>query len=142
MDKQLARVQTLLLDSLAPLTSVMEAQHKGDTLEYKEVFQAVRSSMQLIGNANAHVLHLRRERVVSDVNKALLPIVGDDANFKEAAPLLFGTEFAKEMVEQVKAMRSTLSKKPEWKPPFFRGGPPNNRGGFNRRYGRGGAQNF
>ena len=45
-------------------------------------------------------------------------------------------------------MRSTLSKKPERKPPFFRGGPPNNRGGgggglvFNRRYGRGGAQNF
>ena len=39
--------------------------------------------------------HLRRERVVSDLNDALLPIVGDDSNFKKAAPLLFGTEFAK-----------------------------------------------
>ena len=112
----------------------------------------VRTAVELIGNANANMSHLRRERVVSDLNKALLPIVGDDANFKEAAPLLFGTEFAKkgkELVDQVKAMRSTIARKPERKPPFFRGGPPNNRGGgggggggFSRKYGRCGAQNF
>ena len=143
-DKQLAKVQTLLLDSLAPLTSVIESHHKGDTLDLKEVVQAVRSGITLIGNANAHLLHLRRERIVNEMNKALLPIVGDDDNFKEAAPLLFGTEFAKkskEMVEQVKAMRSAL-KKPERKPPFFRNGPPNNKGGFQRRFRRGGAQHF
>ena len=80
--------------------------------------------MHLIVNANEHLLHLRRERIVSELNKAFLPIVGDDNNFKEAAPFLFGTEFVKkstEMVEQVKAMRSTISKKQERKPPFFRG---------------------
>ena len=145
VDKQLAKVQTMLLDSLALLTSILETHHKGDTLDQKDVIQAVRSGIQLIGNANAHLVHLRRERIVSDMNKALLPIVGDDTNFKEAAPLLFGTEFAKkskEMVEQVKAMRSIITKKPERKPPFFRNGPPNNRGGFNRRFGRGGAQTF
>ena len=144
-DKQLARVQTLLLDSLAPLTSLLETHHKGDTLDPKEVVQAVKSGIILIGNANAHLLHLRRERIVSDFNRALLPVVGDDTNFKEAAPLLFGTEFArksKEMVEQVKAMRSTITRKPDRKPVFFRGGPPTNRGGFNRRFGRGGAQTF
>ena len=57
----------------------------------------------------------------------MLPIVGDDSNFEKAAPLLFSTEFAKkgkEMVEQVRAMRSTISKKQERKPPFFRRGPP------------------
>ena len=127
------KIQALLLDSLAPLTSILEAHHKGDTLDQKEVIQAVRSGITLIGNANAHLLHLRRERVVGDINKALLPIVRDDSNFKEAAPLLFGTEFAKkskEMVEQVKAMRSTITKKPERRPWFFRGGPPNNRGGL------------
>ena len=48
--------------------------------------------------------HLRREGVVCDLNEALLPIVGDDANFKEAAPLLFGTEFAKKGKEMVKAI--------------------------------------
>ena len=144
-DKQLARVQTLLLDSLAPLTSILEAHHNGDILDQKEMVHAVKSGMQLIGNANAHLLHLRRERVVSNINKALLPVVGDDKNFKEAAPLLFGTKFAKkgkEMVEQVKAMRSTLHKKPERKPPFFRGGPPSAQGGSSRRFGRGGTQSF
>ena len=68
--------------------------------------------------------------------------------FSEAAPFLFGTEFAKkgkEMVDQVRAMRSTMpAKKQERKPPFFRGGPPSSRGGGGgfKRYGRGGAQNL
>ena len=114
------KVQSLLLDSLAPLTSILEAHHKGVTLDHKEVIQAVKSGMHLIGNANDHLLHLRRERIVSELNKALLPIVGDDNNFKEAAPFLFGTELAKKskvMVEQVKVMRSTISKKQEWVAP-------------------------
>ena len=141
-DKQLAKVQALLLDSLAPLTTVLDVHHKGEAMDPKEVIQAVKAGMTLIGNANAHLLHLRREKIVGDINKALLPIVGDEANFKEVAPLLFGTEFAKksqEMVEQVKAMRSTITKNTSRKPSFFRSGPPN-RGGFNRRFGRGGAQ--
>ena len=80
-----------------------------------------------------HTYYLRRERIVGAMNKALLPIVGDNDNFKEAAPLLFGTEFAKktkEMVEQVKAMRSAITKKPDRKPPFFRSGPPQQSGGL------------
>ena len=141
-DKQLAKVQTLVLDSLAPLTSVLEAHQKGEVLDQKDVIQAVKCGITLIGNANAHLLNLRRERIVSDINKALLPIVGDDDIFKEVAPLLFGMEFvkkSKEMVEQVKAIRSTFNKRTDRKPPFFRGGPPS-RGGTTRRYGRGGAQ--
>ena len=137
-DKQLSKVQTLLLDSLAPLTSLLENHHRGETLDHKRVIQAVRTAIELIANANANMSHLRRERVVSDLNKALLPIVRDDSNFKEAAPLLFGTEFAKkgkELVDQVKAMRSTITKKQERKPPFFRGGPPTTVGG-----GGGGVQ--
>ena len=78
----------LLLDSLAPLTSHLKAHHKGDKLDQKEVIQAVRSGIQLIGNANAHLSHLRRERVVSDFNKTLLPIVGDDSNLKDATVLV------------------------------------------------------
>ena len=121
-DKQLVKIQALLLDSVAPLISILEAHHNGDTLDQKEVIQVVRSGITLIGNANAHLLHLRRERIVGEINKALLPIVGDGSNFKEAAPLLFGMEFAKkskEMVEQVKAMRSTITKKSERRPSFF-----------------------
>ena len=134
-DKQLVKVQTLLLDSLAPLTSILETHNNGESLDLRGVIRAVRSGITLIGNANCHLLHLRRERIVSDMNKALLPIVGDDDNFKEAAPLLFGTEFAKkskEMVEQVKARRSAITKKTRAKASrFFRRGPP--------KFGVGGA---
>ena len=72
-DKQLAKVQTLLLDSLAPLTSVVEAHYNGDPFDEKEVLQAVKAAVQLVGNANTHMSHLRRERVVTDLNKALYP---------------------------------------------------------------------
>ena len=61
-DKQLAKVQTvqtLLLDSLAPMTSLLESHHRGDTLNQKEVIQAVRSTVELIGNANANMSHGR-----------------------------------------------------------------------------------
>ena len=98
-DKQLTKVQTLLLNSLAPLTAIQEAHHEGVTLEHKEVILAVKSGLHVIGNANAHLLHLRRERIVNDMNKALLPMVGDDNNCKEAAPFLFGTEFARTLCD-------------------------------------------
>ena len=47
-DKQLVRVQTLLLDSLTPLTSLLKTHHKSDTLDQKEMIQTMRSEMQLL----------------------------------------------------------------------------------------------
>ena len=46
------------------------------------------------------------------MNKALLPLVEEDSNFEDVSPSLFGLEFAqksKELVDQVKAMRSTIT---------------------------------
>ena len=144
-DKQLAKVQTLLLDSLAPLTMLLEAHHRGDESDPKDVVRAVKVAVELIANANAHMSNLRRVKVIGDINKALLPLVGDDTNFVEAPPLLFGTEFAqkgKEMVDQVKAMRSTFTSKPERRPPFFRNGPPGNRGGLQSQVRKGRSPKF
>ena len=126
-DKQLAKLQTLLLDTLALLASVVEFHNKGKTLDQRELIQAAKTAIKLLGNANAHLSHLRREGVISSFNKSLLLIIRDDANFVEATPLLFGMEFArkgKEMVDQMKVMRYTVSRKTDRKPPFFRGGSP------------------
>ena len=123
-DKQLVKIQALLLDSLAPFTSILEAHRNGDIYpgsKGSDPGSEVRHYPHW-QRYNAHLLHLQRERIVGEINKALLPIVGDDNNFKEATPLLFGMEFAKkskEMVEQVKAMRSTITKKSERRPSFF-----------------------
>ena len=85
-NKQLAKVQVLYLDAVAPLTSVVEAHTTGDITnlqealqELKETRQAIMVTLQLLGNANAHMSHLRRERIIGDMNKSLLPIVGDDS---------------------------------------------------------------
>ena len=126
------------------MSMLLEANHRGDESDPKDVVRAVKAAVELIGNANAHMCNLRIVKVIGDINKALLPLVRDDTNFVEAPPLLFGMEFAqkgKVIVDQVKAMRSTFTSKPERRPPFFLNGPPGNQGGFSCRYGKGGAQN-
>ena len=107
-DKELAKIQTFMLNTLAPLTSILEAD--SEKVSYDEVIDATKAAVALIGNANAQISHLRRQKVISQVNKALMPIVEDDSNFQDSAPSLFGTEFAKkckDLVDQVKAMRGS-----------------------------------
>ena len=82
-----------------------------------------------MGNINAKFNHLRRTKIISQMNKALLPLTEDDENFTDAAPSLFGREFAqksKELVDQVRAMRSHLpgNKDSSSKPHFFQSVPP------------------
>ena len=123
VDKELATIQSHILDALAPLSAILESQ---DVPE--ETASATVAAIKLLGNTSARISHLRRSKVISQINKALLPLVEEDSNFGEVSPSLFGPEFAqksKQLVDQVKAMRSTLAT-PK---PFFRPGPPNSRGG-------------
>ena len=150
-DKDLARIQTFVLDALAPLTAILEgANNSQGDLERKHTLDAVTSAVALIGNANAKISHLRREKVTSDLNKALLPIIQEDEKFTKAPPALFGTEFAKtakEHVDQVKALRSTLGARgsSQGKQPFRKAPPHSHVGGeyrrqaYTHRPGRGGA---
>ncbi len=101
-----------MLDALAPLTALVETSEEELTPEQMRL--ATTSAIALIGNANAHISRLRREKVVSGLNRTLLPLAKDDAAFSEAPPELFGSEFAKrskEFLEQVKSIRSSLPSK-------------------------------
>ncbi len=154
-DKELARLQSLVLDSLAPLTHLLEAEQRGGPPTWEEAKKAVVAATELVSNASAKITHLRREKVTTDLNKALLPVAKEAANFQSAPPSLFGTEFAKKAkdhVDQVKAMRASLPTKPDTRSPF-RGGPPrrggggrfrgsNNRqgGSYHQQFQRGGAR--
>ena len=62
--------------------------------DHPEVIDATKAAVALIGNANANakIPYLRRQKVISQINKALME---DDSNFQDSAPALFGTEFAK-----------------------------------------------
>ena len=126
-DKDLARIQTFVLD-LAPLTAILEgANNSQGDLKRKHTLDSVTSAVALIGNATAKISHLRKEKVTSDLNKALLPIILEDEKFTKAPPALFGTEFAKtakEHVDQVKALRSTLGAREAPKANRLFGRPP------------------
>ena len=57
-DRDMAKVQAFILDALAPLTFMVEADAKGDKVTHKQVVNATKTAIELIGNANAKVSHL------------------------------------------------------------------------------------
>lgn len=139
LDKDLARIQTFVLDALAPLTALVE---NIETVTPEELRLASTSAIQLIGNANARISRLRREKIVTAVNKSLLPLVKEDGPYSKASPDLFGSDFAKrskDFLDQVKALRSSMPHRSQesyrQKNPLFRKGQPSGRGRANNRGG-------
>ena len=141
LDRDLARIQTFVLDAIAPLTAISENLGK---FSGEDVEQATTSAIKLIGNASTRISRLRREKVVSSINKSLMPLVQEDEPYANSAPELFGADFAKkskEFLDQVTALRSSLPKsKPQggntYRKPLFRKGQSSER---TWAYKRGGA---
>ena len=88
------------------------------------------------------------------LNKSLIPLVKEDAPYTDAAPDLFGSEFAKrskEFLEQVKTTRSSLPAKSHYSGSNYSGSNSGNKGkslfrrgqssGRTWAYKRGGASN-
>jgi len=44
---------------MAPLTSIVEADAKGDNVTHKQAVNAAKAAIKLVGNANARINHLR-----------------------------------------------------------------------------------
>ena len=133
-DKELAKIQTFALDAIAPLTAILEADAKDKDWTREQLIGATKAALQLIGNTSAKISHLRREKVVSHINQALMPIMQEEVNFEDSAPSLFGSGFAKkskELMDQLKAMRTSIPKKGsrDQHQHFFRKGPSTSRSG-------------
>ena len=58
----------------------------------EQVVEAATAAVQLIGNASARLSHLWGEMVTKHINEALMPIVQQEENFKDAPPQLFGPD--------------------------------------------------
>ena len=122
LDKDLLKIQTFVFDVLAPLMALLETNE--DELTPAHLQTATTSAVQLLRNANVHISRLRREKIITWVNKALIPLVKDDAPYTDAAPDLFGSEFSKrskEFLKQVKTIRSSLPTKQRQKGGLFFG---------------------
>ena len=107
LDKELAKVHTFMLDAMAPLIQLRDLDWESASGE--DVSMCVDGAIRLLGNASSRMATLRRESVLTDVNRSLLPLASSDELFANAPPNLFGADFAKqskERVDQVKAIRS------------------------------------
>ena len=96
VDKELAKLQTFVLDSLAPLTAILEY---GYGMSVEEVREASSTAVELLGNANAQISRLRRDKLVSSINKNFVPLEQEDSEFAAASPNLFGLAFSKRAKE-------------------------------------------
>ena len=143
-DKELARLQTFVLDSLAPVSSILENVGK---MTVQEVYDAASSAASLVRNASARISRLRREKFAASINKSLVLLVKEDKDFAEVAPNLFGVDFAKrakEHLNQVKTLRQASSsfhhsEHYSGRKSLFRRGFPSGRGSVR---GRGGTSKY
>ena len=71
-DKELCSIQSALLDDKAPLTTIVEAEAKGDNVAHKQAFNAAKAAIALVENVNAKINHLRRTKIITQMNKTLL----------------------------------------------------------------------
>ena len=146
-DTTLAKMQTLVLDAVAPLVYILESAKNGklinDTSE-----KASKLALRLLANASAHITKGRRKSALKDLNKDLLTLVEDEERFANVAAMLFGDGFEKTMKEHVEAMRcirKSLNSSSKSTEPFFRKGRPPDQcygnghhcGGGNSHRGRG-----
>ena len=113
-EKTLARLQALTLNAVGPLTDLLEKLNSDAVeIDADEVSYAVESAIMLIGNASSQISILRREKILEEYNKDLLPFAQDrEGEFIKAAPMLFGAQFPKDVadhLEQVAALRRAKS---------------------------------
>ena len=101
-DVNVAKLQTLMPDGVAPLVHIWEEAQRG-TLTSKTATEAACAALALLENPLAHMTCDRRKRILRDLNKDLLPLAEDEEAFKGAAPLLFGDSFKRKMKDHLES---------------------------------------
>ncbi len=123
-DRNLARLQALVLDAVGPLAHIVEQAQQG-SLTAESATEAATRALRFLGNASATISADRRRQVAEHINKDLKPLLEDEEQFKEAPPHLFGRDFeksAKEHMDSVRSLRKIAQ--PQNKPQFFRQSRP------------------
>ena len=114
-DGYLLRLQQFWLDMTVLLTAIIETAEEGK-LTPELAVSAAQTALVLMGNAHQHMAQERCKRLLMNLNPALKSMANDEESFKNAAPMLFGDEFAKLATERVDQLEA-ISKfsKPEQK---------------------------
>lgn len=114
-DVNVAKLQTLMPDAVAPLVHIWEEAQRG-TLTSKTATEAACAALALLENPLAHMTCDRRKRILRDLNKDLLPLAEDEEAFKGAAPLLFGDH-----LESLKCLQRSIAPRSGQEQFFWKG---------------------
>ena len=105
------KAQRLWLEAAAPLAAIVDKVDAGE-LEEVDIIQGIKSTLLLLGNASQQHSLQRRKTILQHLNPQLKSLV-QDADFTEAPPYLFGTNFgelAKERLEAAALIQKTQAK--------------------------------
>ena len=139
-DKDLARIQTFVLDAVGPLSHLLELEERKE-LDPRAAVEAARMALRFLGNASVQISRSRRKAAIADMNRKLGDLAEDDGVFSEAAPNLFGNDFykvAKEREEQLRCLDSAAGSSRR----NFQGGHIPRKGGGHGYYPRGAGRKF
>ena len=104
-DGYLSRLQQFWLDAVAPLAAILEGAEAGE-LTPEHAYSATQAALVLMGSANNHMAQERRKRILMNVNPALKYMAHEENAFQQAAPMLFGKEFAKKATNRVETIKA------------------------------------
>ena len=113
-DNASQKTQRLWLEVLSVLAAIMD-RSDADEISDGEIIQGIRNALLLLGNASQQHSLQRRKAILQHLNPQLKSLV-QDANFTEAPPYLFGTNFgelAKERLNAAALNQKTAQKAPQ-----------------------------
>ena len=105
LDRSLARLQALCVDAAGPLAMLLEQAEQGQLSMERSVTLA-KLALRFVGNASVQISRERRKRAIEEMNSKLVELAEKDAIYEEAAPMLFGDQFAKEAKEREDQLRA------------------------------------
>ena len=144
VDGYLSCLQPFWLDAVAPLAAILKGS-EAEELTPEHAYLVAQAALVLMGSANNHMMQERCKRILMNVNPALKSMANQETAFQQAAPMLFGEEFAKKATDRVEAIKAikkiSYQKLGERRPGHFFGYHPWNqadscRGGYRSGHGR------
>ena len=97
VDADLIKIQSLMLDVLAPLLELLAITENESNAIPRPPHEVVSDAIMLLENAVAHTSKLQRKRVLKACNPDIQNLADEEGLFANASPTLFGLDFEKKM---------------------------------------------
>ena len=101
LDRALARLQALFLDTVGPLATILEEGEKG-RLTVDKARTAAKTALRI---ASVQMSRERCKRAITEMNNKLIELSEKDSIYEDAPPMLLVDQFAKETKEREEQLR-------------------------------------